>query len=407
LSFQNGLSDSLIGATSAEISAHAFAHALWVVAGLTFLDQTDRTHDLARRTETALQAVVGNKGFLHRMKPATLRHAFDGKDISAVVADCQRKARIDTSAIDDDRACATLAAVTAFLRSGQIKVFAEKIEQRDSRIIDLDRSLYAVHSQSGWDAHEYSEHSDDQGGCPVSCRSLDAGAICRRVSTRDTEASSVLQAPYRDLAIAMRQLENRSRKPRADAVRNRERVLAAAKAVFSAGGAEASLEAVARAAGVGIGTLYRHFPTREALFEAVYRREVQQLADLAEQLKQEAEPVEALRQWMRSNVEFVATKKGMSAALALAAYKNSKLFSYSFDRLTRAVGGLLNRAIATQEIRDDISPEDLLRGLVGMCYMHDQPGWQTSVLRLVDVFIDGLRIRPDGSRAKTKVRKSH
>jgi AcrR family transcriptional regulator len=205
----------------------------------------------------------------------------------------------------------------------------------------------------------------------------------------------------------MRQLENRSRKPRADAVRNRERVLAAAKAVFSAGGAEASLEAVARAAGVGIGTLYRHFPTREALFEAVYRREVQQLADLAEQLKQEAEPVEALRQWMRSNVEFVATKKGMSAALALAAYKNSKLFSYSFDRLTRAVGGLLNRAIATQEIRDDISPEDLLRGLVGMCYMHDQPGWQTSVLRLVDVFIDGLRIRPDGSRAKTKVRKSH
>src|SRR5438552_17723178 len=88
------------------------------------------------------------------------------------------------------------------------------------------------------------------------------------------------------------------RKPRVDAVRNRERVLEAAKAVFSAGGAEASLEAVARAAGVGIGTLYRHFPTREALFEAVYRREVQQLADLAEQLKQEAKPIEALRKWM-------------------------------------------------------------------------------------------------------------
>src|SRR3984957_6470003 len=99
------------------------------------------------------------------------------------------------------------------------------------------------------------------------------------------------------------------RRPRADAVRNRERVLEAAKAVFSAGGAEASLEAVARAAGVGIGTLYRHFPTREALCEAVYRREVQQLGDLAEQLKQEAEPVDALRRWLRSNVEFVATKK--------------------------------------------------------------------------------------------------
>src|SRR6202521_1970565 len=196
------------------------------------------------------------------------------------------------------------------------------------------------------------------------------------------------------------------RKPRADAIRNRERVLEAAKAVFSAGGPEASLEAVARTAGVGIGTLYRHFPTREALFEAVYRREVQQLADLAEQLKQEAQPIDALRHWMRSNVKFVATKKGMSAALALAAYKNSELFSYSFDRLTQAVGGLLDRAIATREIRDDITPEDLLRALVGMCYMHDQPGWQASVLRLVDVFIDGLRIRPHGARSKAKQRKS-
>lgn len=204
----------------------------------------------------------------------------------------------------------------------------------------------------------------------------------------------------------MRQSEKTARKPRADAVRNRERVLEAAKVVFSAGGADASLEAVARAADVGIGTLYRHFPTREALFEAVYRREVQQLADLAEELKQEAQPVEALRHWMRSIVEFVATKKGMSAALALVAYKNTELLSYSFDRLTRAIGGLLDRAVATRQIRDDISPEDVLRALVGMCYMHDQPGWQTSVLRLVDVFIDGLRIQPDRSRSKTKRRKS-
>jgi AcrR family transcriptional regulator len=204
----------------------------------------------------------------------------------------------------------------------------------------------------------------------------------------------------------MRQSDKSTRKPRADAVRNRERVLEAAKAVFSAGGAEASLEAVARAAGVGIGTLYRHFPTREALFEAVYRREVQQLADLAEQLQQEAQPVDALRRWLRSNVKFVATKKGMSAALALATDKHSELFSYSFDRLTRAVSALLDRAIAAGEIRDDISPEDVLRALVGMCYMHDQPGWQASVLRLVDVFVDGLRIRPVRSHSKTKRKKS-
>ncbi|MGA9867741.1 MAG: TetR/AcrR family transcriptional regulator [Acetobacteraceae bacterium] len=182
-----------------------------------------------------------------------------------------------------------------------------------------------------------------------------------------------------------------ARRPRTDAVRNRERVLEAAKAVFSAGGPNASLEAVARHAGVGIGTLYRHFPTREALFEAVYRREVEHLAELADQLKAEASPVEALHQWLRSNVEFVATKKGMSAALALAVNSSSELSAYSFERLTKAVGALLDRAIAAGEIRADISPEDLLRALVGMCYLHDQPGWQASVLRLLDVLVDGLR----------------
>lgn len=189
------------------------------------------------------------------------------------------------------------------------------------------------------------------------------------------------------------------RKPRADAVRNHERVLEAAKVVFSAGGPDASLEAVARRAGVGIGTLYRHFPTREALFEAVYRREVQQLVELAEQLKSEAAPVDALRRWLRSNVEFVATKKGMLAALALTVHGSSELYAHTFDRLTKAIGALLDRAVAAGEIRSDISPEDLLRTLVGMCYMHDQPGWQKSVLRMVDVFVDGLRVqsRVDGT----------
>ncbi len=197
----------------------------------------------------------------------------------------------------------------------------------------------------------------------------------------------------------MKQSAEKTRKPRTDAARNRDRVLEAAKAVFSAGGPEASLQAVARTAGVGIGTLYRHFPTREALFEAVYRREVQQLGDLARQLRDEPDPVEALRHWMHCNVEFVATKKGMSAALALAAYKNPELYSFSFDQLTKAVRELLDRAIAAGKIREDISPEDLLRALVGMCYLHDQPGWQASVLRLVDVFIDWLRIWPDARRS--------
>ena len=185
-----------------------------------------------------------------------------------------------------------------------------------------------------------------------------------------------------------------SRKKRLDAVRNRERVLEAAKSVFSLGGPEASLEAVAREAGVGIGTLYRHFPTREALFEAVYRREVEQLVELAEQLKTDSAPLHALRQWMRANIAFIATKKGMSAALALAAHSSANLSAYSLDRLGQALAGLLQRAAAAGEIRADIGAEDILRTLVGLSFTHDQPGWQANVLRLVDVFVDGLGARP-------------
>src|SRR6201993_4116633 len=116
------------------------------------------------------------------------------------------------------------------------------------------------------------------------------------------------------------------RKPRADGTRTREGVWEAAKAVFSQGGPEASLEAVARRAGVGIGTLYRHFATRGALYEAVYRREVEQLVALAKHLVEtEIAPVEALRRWLRAGVEFMATKKGMAAALAMAAHGSSEL----------------------------------------------------------------------------------
>lgn len=197
-----------------------------------------------------------------------------------------------------------------------------------------------------------------------------------------------------------------ARKPRADAIRNRERVLEAAKVVFSAGGAQASLEAVAKQAGVGIGTLYRHFPTREALYEAVYRREVEQLGELAESLKKDAKPVDALRRWLASNIEFVATKKGMAAALALAAHGSPELHSFSFDRLTKAIGMLLERGIAAGELRSDVRPEDLLRALVGMCYLHDQQGWQATVLRLMDVFVDGLRVRREVQHKPSPSRRS-
>ena len=183
------------------------------------------------------------------------------------------------------------------------------------------------------------------------------------------------------------------RRPRADAARNRERVLEAAKTVFGTGGPDASLEAVAREAGVGIGTLYRHFPTRETLFEAVYRREVEQLVELAGQLADWPEPVAALRRWLQANVEFVATKKGMAAALAMAAYGSTELAAYTSERLTGAVRGLMDRAVRSGALRADVGPEDLLRVLVSLCHGSGAPGWQAHVCRMLDVFVDGLRVR--------------
>ena len=183
------------------------------------------------------------------------------------------------------------------------------------------------------------------------------------------------------------------RRPRSDSVRNRARLIEAARAVFAVGGPAGSLEAVAREAGVGVGTLYRHFPTRQSLFEAVYRTEVEQLVSIADRLATDLPPLEALRQWLHANVAFVATKKGMSAALAVAVHASSDLTAYSMDRLGQAVGTLLQRAAAAGAIRDDIGAEDILRTVVGLCYVHDKPGWQGNVLRLVDVFVDGLRRR--------------
>lgn len=178
--------------------------------------------------------------------------------------------------------------------------------------------------------------------------------------------------------------------PRADSIRNRERLLVAATKVFSSDSRQASLEAVAREAGVGIGTLYRHFPTREALFEAVYRHEVDQLFALAEKLSRGADPTEGLRNWLHANIRLVATKKGMVEALQLVAHGSSELKTYSFDRLTTAIAMLLDRGVAAGDFRSDIAPEELLRALVGIFYSQSAEKWQPGALRLVDVFVDGL-----------------
>jgi AcrR family transcriptional regulator len=187
--------------------------------------------------------------------------------------------------------------------------------------------------------------------------------------------------------------EKTRRKPRADSIRNRELLLDAATQIFSAGGPQASLEAVARQAGVGIGTLYRHFPTREALFEAVYRHEVDHLVELAGKLAGEADPIEALRKWLHANVRLVATKKGMIQGLQLVAHGSPDLKAYSFEQLTGAIRLLLDRAIAAGVARSDISPEALMRTLIGIFYSQGLLDWQPTALRLVDIFVDGLRKR--------------
>jgi hypothetical protein len=140
-------------------------------------------------------------------------------------------------------------------------------------------------------------------------------------------------------------------------------------------------------------------------------REVEQLGELAQQLKSEAAPVDALRRWLRSNVEFVATKKGMSAALALAVHGSSELYAYTFDRLTKAVGALLDRAVAAGEIRPDIGPEDLLRALAGMCYMHDslvgkRPScaWRTSS-SMACACVPASTAKPRGCRRRRRHRE--
>lgn len=190
-----------------------------------------------------------------------------------------------------------------------------------------------------------------------------------------------------------RKIERPARKVRSDVQRNRERLLDAAKDVLGQGGPDASLEAVARRAGLGIGTLYRHFPTREALYEAVYRRDVDELVTLADRLAAAHEPVEALRLWLRAAVGMVATKKGMIAALALTADATSAISARVATRLTATAETLLATAVAAGRLRPDLPGEDLFLSLVGLCIIRDQPGWQDSAVKMIDVMIDGLATR--------------
>jgi AcrR family transcriptional regulator len=182
-----------------------------------------------------------------------------------------------------------------------------------------------------------------------------------------------------------------SRKPRADSARNRQLLIDAAKEGFAELGLSVSLEEIARRAGVGIGTLYRHFPSREAVVEAVYRREVEQLAHAAPQLLETSSPAEALHQWMHLFIDYIATKRLIAPSLAAAAGRTPSLYASSVELITNALTTLLKRAVISGEVRKDIDPADLLRAMVGVSYGNPDAGWEASARRLIDLLMDGLR----------------
>jgi AcrR family transcriptional regulator len=180
------------------------------------------------------------------------------------------------------------------------------------------------------------------------------------------------------------------RKPRADALRNRERILEVAKEAFARDGASASLDDIARQAGVGPGTLYRHFPTRDDLIEAVYRNGVERLASAAREFSENLPPIDALRAWMLLLVDFIAAKRIIASALSSVG-NPTKLYESGRAPIQAANEALMKRAIKNGDIRRDIDPADLLQALIGASHMSSGPGWQQMAGRLVDILITGSR----------------
>ncbi len=182
-----------------------------------------------------------------------------------------------------------------------------------------------------------------------------------------------------------------ARPPRADALRNRARLIEAATAAFAEHGADTSLEDVAQRAGVGIGTLYRHFPSRDALVEAVYRSAVESLCDAADDLLATETPETALGEWMQRFVGYVAAKRGMTTALRALLDANASLFDDCRVRLRDAAGRLLEAAARSGHIRGDVDPGDLLRAMGGICLAADASRQVEQSRPLVDLLLDGLR----------------
>jgi AcrR family transcriptional regulator len=185
--------------------------------------------------------------------------------------------------------------------------------------------------------------------------------------------------------------EPAARKPRADALRNRERILEVAKQAFTRSGADASLDDIAKKARVGAGTLYRHFSTREALIEAVYHNEVGKLAAAERELSANLTPVDALRAWMLLFVDYIEAKHIIAPALNTLVGGPSKMYEASRGQIQGTIQSLVTRAKASGDIRKDLEPFDLLRALIGVSNVASGPDWPQSARRLVDILITGSR----------------
>ncbi|HEY3926442.1 MAG TPA: helix-turn-helix domain-containing protein [Acidothermaceae bacterium] len=177
---------------------------------------------------------------------------------------------------------------------------------------------------------------------------------------------------------------------RADAQRNRERLLEVAARVLSQAGPDVTLEAIAKGAGVGIGTLYRHFPTREELVDAAYRNELARLCDSVDDLLAEMSPDKALRAWMDHFVDYMTTKRGMGNALRALIASGGDPFSESRVRLTAAVSTLLEAGSSAAVLRSDVQPDDVLLSLSGVSLATADPAQREQAGRLLDLLMDGL-----------------
>jgi AcrR family transcriptional regulator len=186
-------------------------------------------------------------------------------------------------------------------------------------------------------------------------------------------------------------VRERERKPRADSLRNRERLLAAAKTAFGEIGVDAALEEIARRAGLGIGTLYRHFPTRDALLAAVYQREVEQLSTSAGALLASRPAGEAMKAWMHLLVDYMATKRVIAPALRASSGEGAEVYASSGAAIGLTMMRLLDAAVASGDVRADVQPEDLYRMMMGITHGFEQPNWEPSARRLIDVLMAGLK----------------